>query len=110
MGYEGIYLAISLFSMAVLTYIMLNPNIKEGLLTKIGLVVMIVGNLGTVLQIWSGTDHFDALINSGLVLRVGLLIAALGILVREVEKMHAQHQQMKKLGVNDDRRNRDDHK
>lgn len=107
MNYQGIYMAVSLFSMAMLAFIMLHPRIHEGLLTKIGLIVMIVGNMGTVLQIWSGTDHFDALINSGLVLRVGLLIAALGIIVRELEKMHEQHEHMKKLGVFEDRR--DDH-
>lgn len=70
---------ISLLAAALLTGLILNPTIKEGLFVKVGLMAMVWGLIGTAYLTLSESDNWDAVWNAGLLLRVGLCIVCVGM-------------------------------
>ena len=70
---------VSLLAAALLTGLILNPTIKEGLFVKIGLMAMVWGLIGTAYLTLSESGNWDAVWNAGLVLRIGLCIVCVGM-------------------------------
>lgn len=70
---------ISLLAAALLTGLILNPTIKEGLFVKVGLMAMVWGLIGTAYLTLSESDNWDAVWNAGLLLRVGLCVVCVGM-------------------------------
>ena len=70
----------------VLSIIVLNNAIKEGVLIKVGLVMMIFSLMMTGYHSLANNDTWRALILSGIVLRSGLLIVGLGFLFRRYRR------------------------
>ena len=70
---------VSIVAAALLTGLVLNPSIKEGVTVKMGLMLMIWGLIGTAYLTLSASENWDAVWNAGLVLRVGLCIVCLGM-------------------------------
>lgn len=70
---------VSLIAAALLTGLVLNPKINEGVIVKVGLMAMIWGLIGTAYLTLSDSGEWDALWNAGLLLRVGLCIVCVGM-------------------------------
>ena len=70
---------ISLLAAALLTGLILNPTIKEGLFVKIGLMAMVWGLIGTAYLTMSESQNWGAVWNAGLLLRIGLCIVCVGM-------------------------------
>ena len=69
---------VSLLCALVLSAIVLSVHIREGLLIKIGLILMILGLIGSGLILIKGFDSLNSLLHSGLLMRVGMLVSASG--------------------------------
>ena len=70
---------VSLIAASLLTGLVLNPSIKEGVVVKVGLMAMIWGLIGTAYLTLSASDNWDAVWNAGLVLRAGLCVTCIGM-------------------------------
>ena len=70
---------VSLLAAAMLTGLILNPRINEGLIDKLGLMGMVWGLIGTAYLTLSGSANFGATWNAGLLLRVGLCVVCIGM-------------------------------
>lgn len=70
---------VSLIAAALLTGLVLNPKINEGVIVKVGLMAMIWGLIGTAYLTLSDSGEWGALWNAGLLLRVGLCIVCVGM-------------------------------
>ena len=70
---------VSLLAAAMLAGLILNPRINEGIVVKIGLLGMTWGLIGTAYLTLSASDNWDAVWNSGLVLRIGLCVTCIGM-------------------------------
>ena len=71
---------LSLLLMGVLGYTVLSPRVRDGLVIKLGLVLMLLGLLGTVIQVLDGLTCDDTmqLLHSRTLILAGLLVAAGG--------------------------------
>ena len=70
---------VSVLAAAMLTGLILNPRINEGLVVKIGLLGMTWGLIGTAYLTLSASDNWEAAWNAGLVLRIGLCVVCIGM-------------------------------
>lgn len=70
---------VSLLAAALLTGLILNPRIDEGVFVKIGLMAMVWGLIGTAYLTLSESDNWGAVWNAGLVLRIGLCVVCVGM-------------------------------
>lgn len=70
---------VSLLAASLLTGLVLNPSIREGVVVKVGLMAMIWGLIGTAYLTLSASDNLDAVWHAGLVLRVGLCVTCIGM-------------------------------
>ena len=70
---------VSLLAAAMLAGLILNPRINEGVVVKIGLLGMTWGLIGTACLTLSASDNWEAVLNAGLVLRIGLCIVCAGM-------------------------------
>lgn len=77
---------VSLLGAILLTFIVLNPHIKEGGLIKIGLILMIFAMWGTAVHALGQTDDWQALWAAGFTLRLGLLVVGAGFIMRRWKK------------------------
>lgn len=68
----------SLMCAALIGRIVLNPKVQEGLIIKLGLILMAIGLLASGVITLKGFDTLHGLWNASLMLRIGLLIALLG--------------------------------
>lgn len=72
----------SLICACALGYIVLSRRIREGLIVKIGLIVTTIALLASGMLSIQGTHDLTGLWNASLVMRIGLLIAVLGVVLR----------------------------
>lgn len=70
---------VSLIAAAMLTGLVLNPRINEGLIVKMGLMAMVWGLIGTAYLTLSESENWGAMWNAGLVLRAGLCVVCTGM-------------------------------
>ena len=70
---------VSLLAAAMLTGLILNPNIHEGVTVKLGLMLMVWGLVGTAYLTLSASENWGAVWNAGLLLRIGLCIVCTGM-------------------------------
>lgn len=70
---------VSLLAAALLSGLILNPRISEGVIVKVGLLGMTWGLIGTAYLTLSASQNWGTLWNAGLVLRIGLCIVCLGM-------------------------------
>ena len=70
---------VSLLASSLLTGLVLNPSIREGVGVKAGLMAMIWGLIGTAYLTLSASDNWEAVWNAGLVLRIGLCVTCIGM-------------------------------
>lgn len=69
---------VSLLGAAMLTGLILNPKIHEGVTVKIGLMLMVWGLIGTAYLTLSASENWGAVWNAGLLLRIGLVVTCAG--------------------------------
>lgn len=70
---------VSLLAASLLTGLVLNPSIREGVVVKVGLMAMIWGLIGTAYLTLSASDNWDAVWHAGLVLRSGMCVTCIGM-------------------------------
>ena len=68
----------SLFASLGLSFVVLHPTIHEGLIIKIGMVVMIISLCASASVAFDPTPSLTTAFNAGLSLRVGILIVCVG--------------------------------
>lgn len=73
---------VSLFAAATLTVIILHPRIHEGLLIKVGLMMVVLSLLGTAGLTVTASTYWDAYWRAGFALRAGMALVCLGVLYR----------------------------
>jgi len=69
----------SVVAAAFIAGVVLNPLVHEGIVIKMGLVLMIFGLLGTAAISLSESGNWAAAWNAGLVLRCGIVIVCAGV-------------------------------
>ena len=72
----------SLICACALGYLVLNQRIHEGFIIKTGLITMVVSLLASGMLAVYGTHDLTGLWNAALVMRIGLLIAIAGVILR----------------------------
>lgn len=77
---------VALACAAILSVIVLNQAIKEGLIIKVGLIMMIFSLLMTGYHSLTNHDFKQVLVLSGIILRSGLLLVGLGFLFRRYRR------------------------
>lgn len=70
---------VSLLAASLLTGLVLNHSIREGVVVKVGLMAMIWGLIGTSYLTLSASENWDAVWNAGLILRTGLCVTCVGM-------------------------------
>lgn len=73
---------VALVVAAVLGILVLRPSIHEGVIIKLGMLLMILGLLATAAHSFVDSENWRALWNASFVLRLGLLIVAGGFVLR----------------------------
>ncbi len=76
----------SLGGVIFLGYIVLNERIKEGVVIKLGLVLMIFALAATATYSLLETGNWAALWAAGFTLRLGLLVVGLGFWIRRWQR------------------------
>ena len=76
----------SLGGVLVLGYIVLNERIKEGVVIKTGLVLMIFSLAATAVHALFNTGNWTALWAAGFTLRLGMLVVGLGFWLRRWQR------------------------
>lgn len=70
---------VSIIAAALITGLILNPHINEGLIVKLGLMAMVWGLIGTAYLTLSESSNWGAVWNAGLVLRSGICVVCIGM-------------------------------
>lgn len=70
---------VSLMAAALITGLVLNPKINEGLIVKLGLMAMVWGLIGTAYLTLSESQNWQVAWNAGLILRSGICMVCVGI-------------------------------
>lgn len=73
---------VSLLCAAVLTVIVLHSKIHEGVVIKVGMILMILALFATGAHALTMSQSWMALWSTGFTLRLGLLIVAVGFVLR----------------------------
>lgn len=73
---------VSLVTAAALTAVILSRNIEEGLITKVGLIIVTLSMYASGAVSLLSDDPVRGLVNSAFALRIGLLIACVGVAKR----------------------------
>lgn len=73
---------VSLLCAIALSWVTLHPQIDEGLITKIGLVTMILSLAGIAAVSFTAPWDYASIWRAGFSMRAGLLIACIGVLIR----------------------------
>lgn len=68
----------SLLAGAALSWVVLSATVREGVVIKVGLIVMIAGLFSTAALTLTGADSMRGLLNAGLALRIGLCVVIAG--------------------------------
>lgn len=71
---------ISVMGVVALSWVVLHPRIHEGLLIKVGLVIMIFSLASTAVITLSETENWVALWRAGFALRLGLFMVGCGVI------------------------------
>lgn len=81
---------VSLVAAVALSYIVLSPRWNEGLIAKVGLIMMILSLLSTaaLTLLPSGMQDWAALWNAGTALRLGVVLVVLGYYLRRRHTWH----------------------
>lgn len=69
---------LSLIAGTALSWVVLSASVREGVVIKAGLILMITGLFTTAALTLTGSDSLRGLLNAGLALRLGLCIAIAG--------------------------------
>lgn len=77
---------VSVLAAAMLTGLILNPHIHEGVVVKIGLMAMVWGLIGTAYLTLSASENWQAVWHAGLLLRCGLIVVCVGTWWRSRKK------------------------
>lgn len=78
---EGLYVmagVLSLFAAAGLGYVVLTDRIHEGIIIKLGLILMVIGLLAAAALTLRGIESLRGLFHAGIALRGGLCIVIVG--------------------------------
>lgn len=59
-------------------YAVVSVHVQEGLLIKTGLVMLVMGLFASGVILIKGFDSYDCILRTGLLMRLGLLVSALG--------------------------------
>ncbi len=78
----------SLACAAGLAYVVLSRKVDEGLVVKVGLVIMILGLLATAALTLGSAESWRGLWNAGFCTRAGLLVVIVGIALRARHPKH----------------------
>ena len=79
---QAINAVVSLGCVAALSVVVLNTEIKEGPMLKLGLLGMIFSNLITAMLIFEGSQNWQAFSLVGLLNRAGMLFVCIGFVNR----------------------------
>lgn len=73
---------VSIASAMVLTRVVLNPGIDEGLVVKTGLITMIFSLFGTAYHVLTKSEDAEALVRTGAALAAGIFFVVLGVFLK----------------------------
>jgi hypothetical protein len=73
---------VSIMGVFALSWVVLHPKIHEGVVIKLGLVMMIFSLAATAILTLTETENWTALWRAGFALRLGLFLAGCGVIWR----------------------------
>ena len=68
----------SLICALVISFVVLSAHVQEGLLIKLGLIMLIIGLFASGVVLLKGFDSLNSLLHIGLLMRAGMLLTATG--------------------------------
>lgn len=89
--------AMSGLAALALCAIVLHPQIHEGPIIKIGLILMIFSLSATAVITLEGQDSWVSLYRAAFTLRLGIFIATIGVLIRAVNLKRKHHRRVTDL-------------
>lgn len=79
---------LSLFAACSLSWVALSATVREGIVIKAGLIMMITGLFTTAALTLTGLDSLRGLLNAGMALRLGLCIVIAGYWLKTRKARH----------------------